>query len=179
MSSRRSPGNDAPHRTGETPSLKKCFAIITVISAVVVGLATVPDLWLWTTTDVTYERWGDRVTRIRSKRTSSRNPTEPMGVLAHSWLTKNGMLVRTDHRSRYTIWSESGALLRQVDVGPDPRVRTSPPWWWGETDQTHGTSPWIVAGLSLDEWWESLPGSRKISHVPPSPKGPRSVQRDW
>ena len=40
-------------------------------------------------------------------------------------------------------------------------IRTTPPWLWGETDQTEPTAPWLLAGMTVDEWWDSLPDDRK------------------
>ena len=81
-----------------------------------------------------------------------------------SWYESTGYLsgiVRNFGRpgSHTTSWHPTGELDWQVPSGGN--FERSPPWRWGDEDQTEPTAPWVRAGRSVDEWWESLPDHKK------------------
>ena len=77
---------------------------------------------------------------------------------SHTWYKSNGFIA-----SRHgTLWDDAGKIVEQSKKGVR---RTSGPWLDGETDQTEPTAPWIVAGKTFEEWWDSLPSAKKADSL--------------
>ena len=78
------------------------------------------------------------------------------------WYTQTGLLSERCEllSGRATCWNPDGTIEVQFNVKSRDR-RESPPWLWGMTDQTEPTAPWIIEGLSFEEWWASIPEGMK------------------
>ena len=84
--------------------------------------------------------------------------------LQECWYTSTGYLRDTwdPLTDRVTSWDIDGKVVRQIR-GMDKLAppRESPPWLWGVTDQTTPNAPWFLAGMTFEEWWDSLPEAEK------------------
>ena len=52
-------------------------------------------------------------------------------------------------RQRETSWRVDGTLSMQSHGVYD---RMSPPWKWGQSDETEPSAPWVRAGETVEEW---------------------------
>ena len=76
------------------------------------------------------------------------------------WYEETGFLA-TEVLPRYpgrvaTFYAPDGTITvqtRQTRAGETPELKREPPWWQGKSDQSEPSAPWILAGQTLDEWW--------------------------
>ena len=97
---------------------------------------------------VTAERWGLNF--------CFRDPQE-------EWYTSTGLLSKRYEpwSDRVTHWDPDGKIYVQCFGVSFFDRHDSPPWLWGMTDQTEPTAPWIIEGISFEEWWASIPDGLK------------------
>ena len=110
-------------------------------------------LWLLATTKLVYLRSEKTVERRRVKRSD-----DAKCVDSESWWCETGMMSSRLHGVGFTTWAPDGKVAVQWYPG---HTSIKPPWRWGVSDQADPTAPWVIAGMSVDEWWDSQPNEIK------------------
>ena len=117
-----------------------------------IGLAIYgPAVWHWATTEQVHHCRGWDSGWI----TLNRFTGKPDGEV-RMWSISSGHLItagwESGTRLQFTNFDREGRVFYQVRDGA---TRTEAPWWFGMADQTEPSAPWIEAGLSYNEWYES------------------------
>ena len=79
-----------------------------------------------------------------------------------AWYVRTGMIAVEAELDgghyRITQWHPDGRVREQGEgpYGNTPTIARSPPWHWGVADQTAPSAPWLEAGLTPKEWWDSV-----------------------
>lgn len=89
-----------------------------------------------------------------------------MGSTSLSWHRSTGFLARRGG----TLFDVDGKITEQFD--PNGTKRVSSPWLYGESDQAEPTAPWVRRGMTVDEWWSSLPEDDRADSISEA-MGPR------
>lgn len=121
-------------------------------------------LYWWATTRVVYENGGAEEVDIMELRCRRWGQPARLYGPQRSWYRAEGTLSSEWFMARGTIrrasyWRQDGTLFCQLDESTE---RVGPPWLWGEKDETVRTAPWLLAGMTISEWWANLPEDSKM-----------------
>ncbi len=146
--------------------IRRRLAVLAMVLALVgIGVWKGPTIWTLLTTHVVYARDGEQIIQLRLFRGQSDvNQLMPGEWHSHTaWSATTGTVLNRYSAQGETEWDLEGRIIGQywADELTLGGSRESPPWRWGEADQTVPTAPWVLAGTTVDDWWERLPGGMK------------------
>ena len=122
-----------------------------VLGLVVVGVLGWEPLYTWATTRILPWEGNLRGYEVRGYWRFVRGTSGPAVQHGPSslWYVSTGFRFREVYFDnnlyvKGTRWNPDGTVAAQYDK--DLGEKTSPPWLWGETDQTEPTAPWWKGG---------------------------------
>ena len=135
------------------------------LSFAVIGVWRGPAVWQIATTKLLYQFHLGHVSEHRVHRWRQNDVDDMKNHRSRIW-NKAGYLIDDAHFfvERFTKFDHGGAVIAQAYYdGTGLAEIDDPPWLWGVKDQAEPTAPWVLAGKSQEEWWRSLPSSKKGS----------------
>ena len=134
------------------------------LTLALVGVWRGTDVWTWAMTDVYWKKKDGPPGRSFVFERGYWRWDSGFGaevVWWRSWSQETGMCVAEGVRGKRTRWLPTGRIEEQSEYGGDFQL-DHPPWRWGKTDLEGPDAPWVIGGMTVDEWWDSLPESRKM-----------------
>ena len=141
---------------------RRLSLLVLLLAFVGVGAWRGPALFWWATTEVYWTR-EDGAPGVVFEHAYWRwySGSRFDGLWWVSWEQETGMRRAEEVRGKRTWWFPTGEIEEQTRYDDPEFFLDQPPWRWGKTDLVSPDAPWVLADMTLDDWWDSLPDEVK------------------